>query len=228
MGTLRRRAYGIAYRAYYRYLFGKKIPLSEEFARWIRENELASGQHDIPVERDKWDAEYRKGDWDFLHAIDQLPRYAIIADYVRTFRRGAAVLDIGCGEGILQEKIGRDSYTRYLGIDISAAAVERAQSRADVNTKFLAGDAASFDPRAKFDVIIFNESLYYFDDPIAVLKRYGAFLERGGVFVASLYEGSYRSIAVQRLLETQYGELHRLWAQCGNKSSIVSIFSPRV
>jgi trans-aconitate methyltransferase len=47
-------------------------------------------------------------------------------------------------------------------------------------------DAASFTTNEKFDAIIFNESLYYFQDPVRVVERYMGFLASYGIIIVSM------------------------------------------
>jgi SAM-dependent methyltransferase len=42
-------------------------------------------------------------------------------------------------------------------------------------------------PKNKFDVIIFNEVIYYLDDPLKELERYSEFLTKDGFFIISIY-----------------------------------------
>jgi 2-polyprenyl-3-methyl-5-hydroxy-6-metoxy-1,4-benzoquinol methylase len=135
----------------------------------------------------EWEQEYRRGDWDYLRTLDELPHYTVIAGYVHSINPTAAVLDVGCGEGILQEHLGADGYSHYAGIDLSEAAIARAAEQADERTTFLSADAASYVPDREFDCIVFNEVLYYLPDPLAVVRRYQASLSADGAFIVSMF-----------------------------------------
>ena len=111
----------------------------------------------------------------------------MIAGYFRHYGGGQAILDVCCGEGILQQALGAGNYERYLGLDISDEAIRRAHMRQDAKTVFLREDATSFAPAGRFQVIVFNECLYYFDDPRGLMKHYQTFLGDEGVFVVSMY-----------------------------------------
>ena len=69
-------------------------------------------------------------------------------------------MDIGCGEGILCERLSKSYYSRYVGIDVSTVAIDRANVNNSQKTKFLAEKIEDFNTNEKFDVIIFNECLY--------------------------------------------------------------------
>ena len=135
-----------------------------------------------------WNQEFGAGKWDFLGSAAEMPRYAVIAGYFGALPENPAVLDVGCGAGLLQPWLKRIGYARYLGIDLSETAIVRAQAQADAQTRFEAADAESFVLPETFDVIILNEMLYYMADPVGMLRRYAAHLRRDGVFILSLWD----------------------------------------
>ena len=134
---------------------------------------------------DVWDREYSTQRWDYLRQLDQLSHYSVIAGYYYFLRPRGTVLDIGCGEGILQEKLSPYQYARYVGVDISSKAVNQASERRDQKTSFVVADATTFHTDERFDVIIFNECLNYFARPLQSLTRYARLLNKDGVFLAS-------------------------------------------
>jgi trans-aconitate methyltransferase len=154
------------------------------------------------------EAHYRR-----LRRTDQLARYSSIVDHCDHFKRGGAILDIGCGEGLLARRLGRERYSRYLGIDSSSQAIDRARRDGDDRTRFVCADAAVYSPDDRFDVIVFNESLYCFVDPAGCLRRYASFLAAGGVFVISMYgvsknERVWKMIAGGHRVEAQVRASH--------------------
>lgn len=157
--------------------------------RWIdrrlRRSERRRRRASAPTAQ-RWEAEYRDERWAFLNRLEEMGRYAVLAGYVRRLKPGGAVLDVGCGEGLLREDLGA-ACARYVGVDVSPEAVRRAQPRADARTRFVAATAETFEPEGRFDVVVFNECLYCFDDPLEVLRRYAGFLAPGGLVMASMY-----------------------------------------
>lgn len=138
--------------------------------------------------------------WARLRDPSEIGRYSVIHGYVQTFAPGGAVLDVGCGDGILQERI---QYGSYLGIDMFAQSIARASSKEDERTRFLQADAATFAPRETFDAIIWNECLYYLANPIDVITRYRQYLRARGVMIVSMF---YQTFATRRL----FRQLHVL------------------
>jgi 2-polyprenyl-3-methyl-5-hydroxy-6-metoxy-1,4-benzoquinol methylase len=162
--------------------------------------------HSVP--RETWDAEYASGYWDYLQSLGELAHYSIIVGYCRFFESAPAILDVGCGTGTLQ-KLLRPFYASYVGIDLSEEAIARAVPTSDANTSFACADASAFVPPGKLDVVIFNECLSYFEQPLALVRRYETCLAPGGVIVASNVIRR-RTRAARAMLASSYVPLDRV------------------
>ena len=134
----------------------------------------------------RWDERWADPAFYSQYRLDELAHYSVLAGYMKTLKPGAAVLDVGCGDGILRTHLDDAVYSRYVGIDFPEA-IARASAGADARTAFAASDMRLYAPSGKFGVIVFNESLYYVDDPIGELRRYSAFLEPDGIFLVSMH-----------------------------------------
>jgi trans-aconitate methyltransferase len=153
-----------------------------------------------------WNAQYARGRWRYLQRMDEAARYGILIGYLRVLGTDVAVLDVGCGEGILEERLGRSRYARYVGIDLSSEALRDAARRAGVGTTFVAADARTYTPDGRFDAIVFNESLYYVEEPRGLVQGYLQFLQPEGVVLVSMYDSAHtRRIwrALDDVLETE-------------------------
>lgn len=137
--------------------------------------------------RSEWERAYADGRWDYLGGLDELGHYSVVAGYCQALKPGGRLLELGCGEGLLLRLLRGDAYREYLGIDIAAEAIARAQVYANPRTTFAVGDIATFTPAHPFDAIVFNESLYYLSDATATLARLARSLAPGGVFIVSMY-----------------------------------------
>lgn len=73
---------------------------------------------------------------------------------------------------------------KYLGLDISEEAVKKAREK---EARFQVGDFADFKSSYKFDIIIFNEVLYYMDEDSAFNQALNMLAENG-VVITSLYQ----------------------------------------
>jgi SAM-dependent methyltransferase len=195
-------ARALAVPVYYRVLFGHSFPFSKELRVWVQRWERDRG--DVPVDRHVWEHQYLAGSWGFLHDLPELPRYSIVAGYVRYLGNRGVVLDVGCGEGLLALRL-KGGYYEYVGVDLSSQAVERARRRLGASdTRFLQMDAANGPPPGRFDIIVFNESLYFFRDPLTVFNRYTAALAPDGFIIVSMFLGSGRAKAILRSLKQRY------------------------
>jgi 2-polyprenyl-3-methyl-5-hydroxy-6-metoxy-1,4-benzoquinol methylase len=157
--------------------------------------------------REKMDSDYAHGKWDYLRGIDELGRFSILVGYCHFLKPGGRILEIGCGEGILQERLDPARYSRYVGVDVSAEAIRRANTRAgEGKSTFLCADAAAWQPEETFDLVVFNECLEYFDDPLAMVRRYEPALAPGGAFLVSMFTGTdtARTRRIWRWLESVY------------------------
>lgn len=113
-----------------------------------------------------------------------------------------------------------------MGVDISAVAVERLKDREDERTTFIQGDAERTVPEGKFDVIVFNESLYYFEDPQGVMTRYADALAPDGIFIVSMFLGSRRARSVLRDVRRQHQVLDQSTTTQGSRSWECDVLRP--
>lgn len=155
------------------------------------------------------DEEYASGLWDCLRSIREVPRHGVMAGYCHHLRPGGAILEIGCGEGILQERLEAARYSRYLGIDVSAEAIQRTLTKAGERTGFVVADAETFVPDQRYDLVLFNECLEYFAEPLALVQRYERFLAAEGLFIVSMFAGidTARTSHIWRMLRSRYAEV---------------------
>jgi predicted O-methyltransferase YrrM len=102
---------------------------------------------------------------------------------------GMRVLDVGSGSGdvsfLAAELVGEGGHV--LGIDRSAAAVERARARAirrnHPNVGFVVGDPAAMQFDQPFDAIVGRFVLMYQGDPVESLRKMTQHLRPGGLVV---------------------------------------------
>jgi SAM-dependent methyltransferase len=197
------RAWKLLYLAHYRWLYGRRFPGAGWVARQVRRGEERTGRGDAPQAAARWDEQYRSGRWDFLAGSDELARFGVLVAYLQRLAPGGAVLDVGCGEGVLAELLRPLGYRRFVGVDVAAAAIERAARRADERTTFVAADAERWEPPGRFDAVVLNECVYYFEAPLATVERLARHLAPGGVMLVSAF-ATLRSRAVLRALRRAF------------------------
>lgn len=97
-------------------------------------------------------------------------------------RPGQRVLDLGCGDGALTERLAaRDC--EVVGVDSSAAQVGAARARG-LDARVVDGESLAFE--AEFDAVISNAALHWMKRPRRVLAGVAKALRPGGRFVAEM------------------------------------------
>lgn len=123
-----------------------------------------------------------------LHALNPA-RLGYVAE--RVALRDAAVLDVGCGGGLLSEALAGEG-ARVTAIDlapelIKIAKLHRLESGVEVDYRLSAVEALADEQPGSFDVITCMEMLEHVPDPASVLSACAALLKPGGrLFVSTL------------------------------------------
>jgi trans-aconitate 2-methyltransferase len=93
---------------------------------------------------------------------------------------GGRVVDLGCGGGELTAELHRRmGAAETLGLDSSAAMLERATPLAGGGLRFQQGDIAAFD-QSGWDVVFSNAALHWLPDHARLLGRLVGLLNQGG------------------------------------------------
>ena len=179
--------------------------LLERAARWLWSLADRGRRSDgLLQSAQTWEAQYAAGRWDFLAQLSELGRFSILAGYICHLKPGGAVLDVGCGQGALLRRLPSDSYSRYVGIDLSASAISVASKQQNERGAFLAADCENYSPEGRFDVIVFNEVLCCLHDPLQTVERYVRSLNPGGLVLVSLCSAARGSATVLWRLRQVY------------------------
>ncbi len=153
-----------------------------------------------------WDKQFREGKWDFLIDDVQKQGHAALIGLLcqsRALRGNIAVLDVGCGNGIVARMVRSmcGEKCRYFGIDISQTALDGLEKEYP-DAVLVCADANKPPPfTEKFDVIIFSEVLLYLDFK-NIFDQYRDSLHDGGVIIFSLYH-SWRTKLILRNTKTK-------------------------
>jgi 2-polyprenyl-3-methyl-5-hydroxy-6-metoxy-1,4-benzoquinol methylase len=189
------------------YLHALASHLPERYRRLASRVLARFGARDPAPSAATWDAEYAAGRWAYLGALPELARFSVLAGYLHHFKPGGAILDVGCGEGALAKRLAAGDYRRYVGVDLSAAAIENAARSAAPNTSWIAADAQSYAPTERFDAIVFNEVVYFFADPAGTVERYARALNDGGILLLSINTAFRGGMAILADLKERYAPL---------------------
>ena len=131
--------------------------------------------------------------------------------------KGARVLDVGCGTGILFAdyiKIGAE----VTGIDISPKMTELARKKYD-SVNIICGDAETYDFREKFDVIMIHNAFPHFPDPELLLKHLSGYLDKEGRLSVA------HSISEKELSECHSGSAEKVSLPLPSKEKLSKMMS---
>jgi 2-polyprenyl-6-hydroxyphenyl methylase/3-demethylubiquinone-9 3-methyltransferase len=122
-----------------------------------------------------------------LHEINPL-RLAWI-ERVADGLQDKAVLDVGCGGGILAEAMA-SAGARVTGIDLSekalgVAQLHRLESGIVVDYQLIAAEALALTTPARFDIVTCMEMLEHVPDPASIVTACAALAKPGGTLVFS-------------------------------------------
>jgi len=132
-----------------------------------------------------WDPE---GPQRALHELNPA-RLGYVAE--RISLRGARVLDVGCGAGLLSEALAREG-AQVVALDLAPELVEVAklhllESGQQVDYRLVSVEALAAQEPASFDAITCMEMLEHVPDPGSVLQACATLLKPGGrLFVSTL------------------------------------------
>jgi 2-polyprenyl-6-hydroxyphenyl methylase/3-demethylubiquinone-9 3-methyltransferase len=183
---------------FYKYFYLREDPISRIINHWVPPPQL-------PGEA-VWNIEYSKGYWDKLLDLSEQAHYAVVRSYILHLTGNGEILDVGCGEGLILVQLGSE-YRRYVGVDFSDSALARCPQGGGGTAVFIVGNAENYVPQGFFDVIVFCESVYYFDQPIETVLRYRNYLKESGAFVISLH-AHLRTAAIRTRLKKELHLVH--------------------
>lgn len=116
----------------------------------------------------------------YTNYIKQLGYITRVADTA-----GAELLDIGCGDGLLCEKLKKVKI--YTGIDVSLGRIKRCKKRYfDKRNLFVIGDFLNYDFKSsQYDVIVASEIIEHVPDDGDFLRIINSLLKPGGKLIVS-------------------------------------------
>lgn len=149
----------------------------------VVKREQGSWHQDVKKWNDGWD----RGEWNYMAKVPiELSRNAMsTAVYASLLAPKGVILDMGCAEGTSAMYLNRYQRQHFVGVDWSEVAIRRARSRYP-NVEFVTDSVQNYEPKKKFDLMIFNDVLM-FVEPDSTLRKYIKYLNRGGYMVISMF-----------------------------------------
>jgi len=137
-----------------------------------------------------WDKEYEGGRWDLSKKTPNDRVYHFIS---QNSKKGM-ILELGCGSGNTGTELESESYSGYVGLDISEVAVDAAQRRSvesgrGSKNQYVQSDILKYVPDKTFQIVLFRDSIYYVPHRALheTLSRYARNMTPEGVFIASIF-----------------------------------------
>jgi predicted TPR repeat methyltransferase len=121
-------------------------------------------------------------------------RARLVVELGPRLERGATVLDLGCGDGIMAEPLlayGLD----YTGVDLSAQMVDAARRRRPEAT-FVVGRFEDFRPPEPVDATVCLRAIGYPDDRVGFFRGVAGYTKRK--FVFDFRQAEHEAAAVER------------------------------
>jgi len=160
--------------------------------------------------KQRWNKQYKSGRWKNLRSDKERERYSTIIEFIaKHSNKNPSVLDLGCGEGILCERMKNESYSEFVGMDFSSESIKQAVEKNLDKAVFKVADLHYFKPEKKYDVIVFNEAFYYVHDSekAKVLQIMMDALTENGIIINSIYRegaGSWEYFEIYTLQQIDF------------------------
>lgn len=157
--------------------------------------------------RRDWAAEHAAGSWAFLGSPAEQARLSVVAG-LAALNGAGAVVDFGCGGGLLRRWLDRDRFALYLGVDIAATAfADAVETTGPIEGRFLDSAIEDYRPEAPLPgcAAVFSEVLYYLDRPVDHLTRLCRALDAGSAIVSITEPGERHPAYVERVAALWHG-----------------------
>jgi trans-aconitate methyltransferase len=149
---------------------------------------------ELPAAGQRWDPLQYRTHGGFVPSFGM-----VVFDFLAP-RPGERILDLGCGDGVLTEKIA--AVADVVGVDASPEQVAAAKARG-LDARVVAGEALTF--ADEFDAVFSNAALHWMRKPDSVIAGVVRALKTGGRFVGEM--GGAENIA--RIADALIAELAR-------------------
>ncbi len=74
--------------------------------------------------KQRWNRQYKSGRWNNLKSEKEVARYRQIIEFIKQYGpKDPSILDIGCGEGVLTERMDPKDFSFFMGLDFSSESI---------------------------------------------------------------------------------------------------------
>ena len=97
-----------------------------------------------------------------------------------------ALLDVGCGTGLLIDILTKQKAARYCGVDLSDEMIRVAKGKEIPGAEFLTGSADKLPyPDESFDIVTCSQSFHHYPYPEKAMREAWRVLKSGGLYILS-------------------------------------------
>lgn len=178
----------------------------------------------LRLNRDRWNHKYAMHNWDNLHQEDE--RFSAVIKMCYNTNAMPSILEIGCGEAVMFQKMKDKPVACFTGIDLSDVAIERAKPFEQANVKFEVGDMETYQPARQYDLIVFNESLYYSKKPGLILKRMAGRLTPHGNIIITAIENKYTAHLWPAVEAFRWHKQEECTVEAGDSKWVIKMYRP--
>jgi 2-polyprenyl-6-hydroxyphenyl methylase/3-demethylubiquinone-9 3-methyltransferase len=139
----------------------------------------------LPTKR-VWEESFSDDSVAHFADLEEMPRYSVLIGYLLYFGGAPDVLDVGCGAGVLRERLPECAFGSYVGVDPTGTAIELARAHGFARSRFVAGDPLDVElPQS--DMIFCLDVLYMVPRPVELIDRLHETLRPGGKLLVSMW-----------------------------------------
>ncbi len=149
--------------------------------------------------------------YDFNASVQKLSAKKLVAELIKIKNDFPDILECGCGTGVLTSEIKSNiNYKNYFVNDIVAQSKNYIDKILDKYT-FICGDAKKIRPKRKFDLIISNAMLQWFEKLEPVFNNFSLIMKKDGILALTTFgTDNYREIKEISGLGLNYKPLEKL------------------
>lgn len=160
---------------------------------------------------------------EFIRFTDEKRLKFIAQTIEQSIVKGAQVLDIGCGNGIISRRLGEMGFN-VLGVDVSEKAIATANSlNKSSNVRFEVKSAEQLVADGqKYEAIICSEVLEHLHQPDNLLKVLRIILAERGVLIVTVPNGQGgRELFVTKPVQALMNNFPRIWRWLSKIKSVL-------
>lgn len=160
-----------------------------------------------------FDAKFKQGDWVFAGENPDL------VQLVEKYSSRGHILALGCGTAPIAGALNPQCFQTFLGVDLSAEAINLAGKHASEKIRFERGDMLQHQDAQAASVILFSDSVYYapWYSRKGLLSRLSGRLAPGGRIIVTLSQPARYAGIIQMIRGNFNVEVDRALQQtCGH------------